>query len=67
MNNENKRIDIDAIEKEWTDFVNSKKFNVNEFAYNVQPMIAELKRCYEEMDKLNRALSIINNTHFPKE
>lgn len=67
MNNENKRIDIDAIEKEWTDFVNSKKFKMNEFAFNVQPMIAELKRCYEEMDKLNRALSIINNTHFPKE
>ena len=52
-----KRIDINAIEKEWTDFVNSKKFNVNEFAYNVQPMIAELKRSYKEIDSLTATLT----------
>ena len=44
------RIDLDAIEQEWTDFVNSKKFKVNSFAFNVLPMIAELKRCYKELD-----------------
>ena len=29
-------------------------------------LIAELKKCYEEIDKLRKALSILNSTHFPK-
>ena len=29
-------------------------------------VIAELQRCYDEIDKLNRALSAINAVHFPK-
>lgn len=33
----------------------------------LQELLTELKRCYEEIDKLNRALSIVNNIHFPKE
>jgi hypothetical protein len=27
---------------------------------------AELKRCYDEIDKLNRALSATNSVHFTK-
>ena len=30
-------------------------------------LFAALKKAYEEIDKLERALSIINNTHFPEE
>ena len=33
----------------------------------VDELITELKRCYEEIDKLNRALSAINSSHFVKE
>jgi len=33
----------------------------------INPIVAaELKRCYEEIDKLRKALSILNSTHFPK-
>ena len=30
-------------------------------------LLQALKEAYDELDKLERALSIINNTHFPKE
>jgi len=30
-------------------------------------LLQALKEAYDELDKLNRALSVINNTHFPKE
>jgi hypothetical protein len=30
-------------------------------------LITELKRAYEEIDKLNRALSALNSSHFVKE
>ena len=35
-------------------------------AMNAPKLLAELKRAYEEIDKLNRALSATNSSHFVK-
>ena len=32
----------------------------------VQRLLTELQRCYDEIDKLNRALSALNAVNFPK-
>ncbi len=60
------RIDLTQLEWMISDYRKKAEEILNYAIAMVPELIAELKRCYEEIDKLNRALSAINAVHFPK-
>jgi len=66
------RIDLAQLERYWNMAdLSAAKLDANlragsGYEINLPKVIAELKRCYDEIDKLNRALSAINAVHFPK-
>ena len=59
----NERIDLDAIEREWNRYQSDGPVEVGEIALRIPKLIAELKRCYEELDRLptRREMSEMHN------
>lgn len=58
MNNE--RIDLDAIESEWDNYQSDGPIDDYLASLDISRMIAELKRCYEEIDSLQGKINKAN-------
>ena len=69
-----KRIDLDQYEGHTLEGLTPELLDEAGFEQSNAKLMADapkllqaLKEAYDELDKLERALSIINNIHFPKE
>ena len=54
----NNRIDLDSIERGWNKYQSDGPIDDYLASLNISRMIAELKRCYEEIDKLRGYLRV---------